>query len=789
MSTPRPARPLRLFWLGMHKVLSRTELPHLRAMGYEVFNPPYLSPVYDQSAERRVDRRQPTTLPPEVFERLITTDFFYREVEPDIAELLNAHFDAVLVTINIDWLGAMLRAFDGPLLYRVYGQPYSLSEMLVTRGLWPLIVARDNFTVLPFAAESIASEQRWFQALCTEPVPYQISDEVFDWSGRWPNIEHWPEIATNIPNVENAYYAAAYQRFAANCPHQVFRIYGPQRSIPADSRIVGALDRDVFLERLTRSAGFFYPYDDDVCYLPPIEMMEIGGPVLYRPGSLLDQFMHTAHGGPPPNRVADDLDLDDKLARLIANDAGFADELRAAQEPVRQRYDRANVKPIFERVVRLTLEASANHAALAVDDRIVRGAQQRQPSCPARWLAILLHIDGLFGYSRGRALGFEGIPRVVETVVRLIARQSDLCFLISTTASARSILADLFFQEILQGRVVLRLVTLGATLEDFRSQQERLWLVEDLNADKDLIGVLIPHYYLFPEAMLLTKPTVLYLPDYFPFLMPDVVFDVDADKDAQNKAVGVAIARKASAILTNSRYTRDYLPDAGFVAEEDLDRVVVAYLPLLGSDAELDIDLFEREQIESKLAGRPYLFYPTANRPNKQFAFLLTVFAELRAIYPDLALVLTGDLASVPGVAALAQRFDLSDHLVFVSRVSESALAWLYRHCAAVSLTSTLEGNFPPQVREALANDAPLVATRLPMITEVLGELADDLMLCPPMDTHAFVRALSAAIDDREGVLRVQKTVREVLAERCSETAFVQQIERAIDLLERHTAS
>lgn len=36
----------RIFWLGMHKVLSQTELPHLRALGYEVFNPPYLSSVY-----------------------------------------------------------------------------------------------------------------------------------------------------------------------------------------------------------------------------------------------------------------------------------------------------------------------------------------------------------------------------------------------------------------------------------------------------------------------------------------------------------------------------------------------------------------------------------------------------------------------------------------------------------------------------------------------------------------------------------------------------------------------
>ena len=236
-------RARRVFWLGAHKVLKRTELRALRALGLEVFNPAYLSPVYDQSADLVLDRDQPSTLPPDVFAALLRHDFFYRPIEPGIAELLNAYFDAAIVTINPDWLRELLAVFKGQVIYRVYGQPYSLSETLVHNRMWDTLIARPGFTVVPFAAESVEHEHRWFLDLCQPAVPYQIPEDTFAFSGTWAAAAHRPEIATSIPNVQNPYYAAAYDAFNARFPHRLFRIYGPQRQVPADSRIVGALAR------------------------------------------------------------------------------------------------------------------------------------------------------------------------------------------------------------------------------------------------------------------------------------------------------------------------------------------------------------------------------------------------------------------------------------------------------------------------------------------------------------------------------------------------------------------
>lgn len=777
-------RARRIFWFGMHKVLKTTELPQLRALGFEVFNPAYISPVYDQSADRSIDRSQPTTLPPEVFDELLRHDFFYTEIPPRIAGLLNEYFDAAIVTINADWLAALMRAFRGQVIYRVYGQPFSLSEHFIAKGMWATLVERENFSIVPFAADSVEAEHQWFLDLCPAIVPYQIPDDVFEFSGAWAGRAHRPEVAVSIPNIENPYYRAAYDSFAADYPHRVFRIYGPQRSVPPDARIVGALDRREFLGRLAGASCYLYHYRDAVCYLPPIEMMEIGGPVIYAPGSLLARFFH----GTTPGLIADQYDAEKKLRLLVSGDAGFVGEVVAAQADVKAKYDRNVVKPIFDRVFSGLLgdgraaPALVRHAQ-AVMTSAGRAVGQPVPAlaAPDRWIVIFLHIDGLFGYSKGRAYAFEGIPRVVDTIVGTLMAQTRLGVIVTCTVSALSVMYDFFHEHIHLGRIQLRAVSLGNHHDGFEARQGRLWVIEDLNARQDVACALVPHYYLFPEALLLSHPIVLYLPDYFPHLMPGAVFDVSADKDAENKEVGIAIARKAKAILTNSDFTKHYLPDAGFVAPDEMHKVIVAPLPLLGAQRAGTLTAAEEEALQARIAGRRFVFYPTANRPNKRIAFLLQTFAVMRLSHPDLALVLTCDLDSVPGVAAAAQQYGLANHLVFMPRVGEDVLAWLYRNAAALCLTSTLEGNMPPQVLEALSFGTPLVATRLPTITEALGGLSDQLLLCTPLDLQEFAAALHVTLSRRQWVVDRQAAVAQFLQERSSPKKFYGQLRLALE--------
>ncbi len=774
----------RIFWLGAHKVLKFTELRDLRTMGYEVFNPAYITPVYDQSADLRIDDDQPSTLPPEIFAELLTYNFFYNEITPRIFEILNQYFDGAVVTLNADWLKAFLVGYEGPVVYRVYGQHSPLSETLIHNGLWRTVIERPNFSIMPFCRESIEDEHRWCVDLCTHVVPYQIPDDVFERTGAWRQTPKRREIATSIPNIQNPYFAAAYARFDAHYPHRVFRIYGPQRNAPADSRIVGSLARPTLLDRFAAAAGYLYDFRDAVCYLPPVEVMQLGGPVLYAPGSLLSRM----YEGATPGLVRDQAEAEKKIRHLLKGDRGFVDEVVAAQEVVRRRYDRALVQPMLEDA----FAALFNRTRPAAAEPVVASIRSaKRTGGAAITLAILLHIDGLFVHRRGRVYAFEGIPRVVDLIVDVLFRFGELNFIVTCTRGSEPALHDLFTDQIRAGRLTLMPIDCGHDRHEVDGLPERLQAIEQLNENAAVIGALVPHYYLFPEALLLRAPLILYLPDYFPHLMPGTVFDSSAEKDAENKRVGVAIADRAAAILTNSTFTASYLAEAGFV-DPAARKVHVAPLPLLGARRATALADDERRALASKLAGRRFLLYPTANRPNKQIAFLLRLLAVLRMTEPDLVLVSTCNLNSVPAAAEACARFGLENDVILMPGVDEGSLRWLYENTAALCLTSTLEGNFPPQVREALEYGAPVVATRLAPITEALGSAADDLLLCAPLDLEDYRHKLATALHDREVVLERQRRVIEILRQSGSAEGFSRALAAILAPLEhsaRHIAA
>lgn len=747
----------------MHKVLKPTELRGLRELGFEVFNPAYLSPVYDQSADLTIDLDQPTTLPPDVFRKLIAYDFFYRPIDDEIAEVLNTYFDVVIVTINVDWLMQFAKVYRGRLIYRVFGQHYLLSDVIVGSNAWALLHDRPGFTIVPFAAETIVNEHRWFVDLVQEIVPYQIPDDVFDHPARW---EPGPRerIATIFPNVENPYYGAAYGSFAPRFPESFFQIYGPQRSHPADKRFVGALSRPRYLESLCEAAGFYYDYRDSVCYLPPIESMQLGVPVVCAKGSLLATFL----GRSAPNVAADDEDARAKVIGLVRGDRSLADDLLAAQDETRSRYDRAVVRPLFDAAFKRLLATDKGDGSdrapppPAITTRPSRGK-----------IVVPLHVDGLFRHRYGRVYAFEGIPRVVDSIVRILSSGSDVHFVVSCTAASLEILHDFFLQEIKAGIVELVVVGDPSRTDGVQHAIDRMSFLEMLNADETISTVLIPHYYLFPELLGLRHRSVLYLPDYFPHLSPGEVFDVSAEKDQLNKEVGVAHAKGADVVLTNSGYTKRYLVEAGFVTTATLDKVLVAPLPFLGAGRAVDLNDDERRIVEDEIGCREFLFYPTANRPNKRLDFLFDVYAMLLRKRPGLALVLTCGLHTYEPARRKAEALGLTERIIFLHHVPEGVLRWLYANCRAMCLTSILEGNFPPQVLEAIGYRAPVVATRLSTITEILGDREADLLLCKELNLDDFVDKIERAFTERDEVLARQDEIAEYLKAWNSKDAFL----------------
>jgi glycosyltransferase involved in cell wall biosynthesis len=867
---------MRIFWLGMHRVLVQTELPQLRELGFEVFCPayrrqPYLGRAQDQSAQYGFDADQPTTLPRDVFDRLGSFNFFYNQIPSSIGELLNTYFDAVIVTINADWLGEILRVYRGKVIYRVYGETRLVSQMLWQNGAAELAAGRDNFWYVPHTQHIALYEHAWLRDRMAV-VPYHVTADVMALKDTWSGPTNGsPEIMMSCANIDNMYFRTHYVWLKQNFTDQRFRFYGVQLRRVTDPQVVGTVPRAELLRAMQRCAGFLYSYrDPNLCYLPPIETMIIGGPVIYLSGSLLDRYFN----GRTPGYAKDPEEAHRKAQMLLRGDLEFAREVIASQDEVRRRYTPEFVRPLFAQTMSDLLREGRNEASPIIAAPGASGSRKR--------VYVLFHqdYDAATRFRDGVASHSEGIARVMRTFARgLIERTT--CEVVVTTRAGYAMQVLSFFRddedaryikiqtidaleikrpysdgwlgrcqlgmqrirEFQYARLPDRLSMLGAlggspdaptllghTEEWFaerlpRSRRGRVamllsiaagtvpflvtrtllrlvkrtavapvrWLAtrvrfqlrmykenfgfllaglpSRIDADPSALAVVVPHYSVFPEAVLIKTPMIVYIPDHIPHFYHDTGMFPGEGRAA---TIGRMIARRAKYVFTNSQYSAGYLPDTWLRVPPE--KIRIFPLPRLNeSSRRIEIDESPLLlKITKDLRGRRFIFYPTQNRPNKNLSLLVRVFAALLAEGRDLALVLTGSIAGLGVVGELFEQDDLRELILSASGATDAELRWLYENCACLCLTSGLEGNFPPQINEALHYGAPVVATRLPMITEMLAEQADSLLLCRPGDPDDFVAKVAVALDRRKFVLHRQKVAHRILAERSSFELFAE---------------
>jgi glycosyltransferase involved in cell wall biosynthesis len=800
----------RVFWLGMHAVLTKTELPRLRSLGYEVYNPPYNSKVYDQSANMDWDKDQHTTLAKEIFNELSCYNFFYNPISPRIAEILNEYFGTVIVTINPDWLTEILRVYKGRLIYRVYGQIGTLSEALWARECFRAIQERDDFWLVPHSEEAVSNEHDWLKERMYV-VPYTLPLDVFDHRDTWgKGGPIMPFVMASCPNIDNAYYKHQYERINRDFRQPFLKIYGVQpRRVDDDSRVVGTIPRVQLLNDYKRASGYLYVYTErNVCYLPPLEMMTIGGPVLYFPNSLLARYFGTNC----PGVVQDPTDADKKMRSLLTEDKVFLQEVIESQREVRKRYSPEYVHPIFDSVFTRLLDVKTHARSMPVILNL--DAQQTHSN---KRIYVLFHFPGsIILFSEGHYSSAEGIPRVVAKIIDALLEGTDYEIVVTCKSSQLQEVHGFFLRNRVAGRIKfllcdperlvfrwksrLRIILAGSVIYLLVSSLKRSarklarfvklrararWIrharhsvrralslllatemIHYINRYSEATSVLVPHYYHFPESLFLKQNLVLYLPDYTPHLVPE---GFSGYEEKINAWIGKIICTKAKVIITNAQFTKTYLPETAL--QVSAEKIHVVPIPFLMPKYKA-LDATEERKLTSLLGGELFILYPTQNRPNKQIAFLLRVFKRVLDARPKLKLVLTCNLDDYQPARQVYDKERLQESILFVSHVSDSALAWLYQHARALCLTSTMEGNFPPQVLEALAFRTPIVATRLPFFEESLGIAANNLLLCQPFDLDAFAQSLLFAIEQPEVVRTRQAIAYEKVMERCGESQF-----------------
>lgn len=337
----------RIFWLGMHKILVETELKRLRLLGFEVFNPPYLSHIADQSAKYDWDENQDSSLPLDVFNLLSATNFFYVDhLSETVTDILNTYFDIIIVTISPSWLAPVLESFNGKIIYSVYGQAHSISDELIRLGVKKKIENHKNFHFVPHAIEAVQAEANWLRKN-EKVIPYCLSEDVFGFSSSWVGAtKNNKEVILSCPNINNSFFKEHYDYLKENFNEDYFRIYGVQTSKIRDKAVVGTIPRHKQLEAFRQSACYLYTYDDPrVCYLPPIECMVIGLPVIFKSGSLLDMYFS---GTNTPARYQFECEAITLINRIKEGDIELINRIKSFQKDIIIRYQPAYVWAEFD---------------------------------------------------------------------------------------------------------------------------------------------------------------------------------------------------------------------------------------------------------------------------------------------------------------------------------------------------------------------------------------------------------------------------------------------------------
>jgi len=145
---------------------------------------------------------------------------------------------------------------------------------------------------------------------------------------------------------------------------------------------------------------------------------------------------------------------------------------------------------------------------------------------------------------------------------------------------------------------------------------------------------------------------------------------------------------------------------------------------------------------------RPFLLYVGLQKPHKNVAGLVRMFAQVQARTGrryQLALVGRAD-PRYTHLRAEMSRQGVEREVVLTGYVPEEDLPTLYSAAAAFAFPSFYEGfGLPPL--EAMACGTPVVASNVASLPEVLGDAA---WLLDPRAEEAFAEALVRVLEDRE---------------------------------------
>ncbi len=203
-------------------------------------------------------------------------------------------------------------------------------------------------------------------------------------------------------------------------------------------------------------------------------------------------------------------------------------------------------------------------------------------------------------------------------------------------------------------------------------------------------------------------------------------------------------ARRATAVITDSDYTKRDLVELAHVLPDRVHVVPLALDPLFLTPPSDD----QVRTSASRLVGEaPYLLYVGSVDGRKDWRTLLQAYALVRTRMPEVRLVIAGHI--IQGRSQIhehIQACNVADSVLCLGHVPDSELTRLYAGASIFVYPSWFEG-FGLPLLEAMAMGVPVISYRTSSIPEVVGDAA--ILIDPPFDYENLACAMEQVLTDR----------------------------------------
>jgi len=251
-----------------------------------------------------------------------------------------------------------------------------------------------------------------------------------------------------------------------------------------------------------------------------------------------------------------------------------------------------------------------------------------------------------------------------------------------------------------------------------------------LGPSRSIDSTLFTNYFTPPVCN--SRRTVTIIHDLFHHHFPELV---SSRKRGWLRHCHLQTLRKADKVVTISQAVKQDVLDVYGSRHES--RIQPIWNPI-------DMERFESEDLEVDFTeGRPYVLGVAVDRPSKNLATLVRAFHILHQRFPELLLVLCGELRSrdpkfrepvksefqrMPSTIELVEQLKLGGRVKVTGFVTDSQLGALYRGASAFVMPSLFEGFGMPPI-EAMALGVPTIVSGIPVLREVtlgMAEYIDD---------------------------------------------------------------